>query len=394
MFTILLARQGQTMERGTIVRWNKSVGEQFQIGDVLYDIESEKAVIAIQATRTGYLARVLVAADESVPVGALLAVACESNESASPDAIDTFIAANKQEEPGGAGADAERPLTVPVVKATSSRAVIAVPKARALAAELGVNLAGLTGTGPDGAIVVDDVRRAAAAPATKPVPSPSADDPRVVRRIPLTPIGRSIRAALERGARTPQFTQGILVDASAIVLRKSRGDLPLSYLDLFLDAIVRAARAVPELCARATERELEYLGSIDVSIAAATDHGLLLPVLRGAGDLDLASRAPAWRALIERARAGRLVPDEVSGGTIALSNLGTRGVDYGTPLLPADHAAIVFVGSIEPRPLAVDGRLEARPSVNVAITYDHRVADGVLASQFTGALRNALEQPG
>jgi pyruvate dehydrogenase E2 component (dihydrolipoamide acetyltransferase) len=390
MFTIVLARQGQTMENGTIMRWYKAPGEPFQIGDDLYDVESEKAVIAIQATRPGKIARLVVGGNQTVAVGALLAVAFDSNETADEAVIDAFVAKNTAgEKPADNGSAGVRPaLSDPTARA--SRGVIAAPKARALAAELGIELAQVSGSGVEGAISVDDVRRAAASLATP----PAGDDPRIVRRVPLTPIGRSIRSALERGARTPQFTQGILVDATALARRKAEHGNTLSYLDFFLDAIVRSAQAVPEVCARATERELEYFRGVDVSIATATDHGLLLPVLRSAGEFDLVTRAPIWRSLVERARAGRLAASEVGGGILSLSNLGTRGVDYGTPLLPADHSAIVFVGSIEPRAIVAEGRIEVRPSVHIAITYDHRVADGVLASRFTSALRSALEQPG
>jgi pyruvate dehydrogenase E2 component (dihydrolipoamide acetyltransferase) len=165
-------------------------------------------------------------------------------------------------------------------------------------------------------------------------------------------------------------------------------------MDFFLDAIVRAARAVPDVLARLVDRDVLFFDAIDVSIATATEHGLLLPVLRDSGALSVAQRAPAWRALIDGARSGRLVPEQMSGGMIALSNLGTRGVDYGTPLLPLGHSAIVFVGGLANRPLVVGDQLEARPSLNVSVTYDHRVVDGVLGSRFTSALREALLAPG
>jgi pyruvate dehydrogenase E2 component (dihydrolipoamide acetyltransferase) len=270
-----------------------------------------------------------------------------------------------------------------------------MPKARALARELGVDLAEVSGTGVDGMILPDDVRRAAAAaqsPAAMP-PLPAGADARVARRVPLGAIGRSTVAALERAWQVPQFTQGILVDAGGLVRTRESGGERLTYMDLFLDAVVRAARAVPEVVARLVDRELHFFDSIDVSIATATEHGLLIPVLRDAAAFDLARRGVAWRGLVEQARAGRLGPDQMSGGVIALSNLGTRGVDYGTPLLPVGHTAIVFVGALAMRPLVVGERLEARPSIHVSITYDHRVVDGVLGSRFTGALREALLAP-
>lgn len=388
MFAIVLARQGQTMEQGTLVRWCTALDQTFAIGDDLYEIESEKALIVIQATRPGRIVRHLASPDEVVPVGALLAIAAEIDETVTPDAVDRFAGQQRSavvaDEPGSEDARAAASNS-----GGPSRSVTAVPKARALARELGIELASVVGTGPNGAVTVDDVRAhgRAGSRASEVSLRP------VSRRVPHTPIRRSILAALDRGARVPQFTQGILVDASGLVQRK-KAAAELSFLDLFLDAIVIAARAVPDVLAHPSERETEYFSSIDISIAAATESGLLLPVLRDAGAMSIDSRATAWRALIERARAGRMTANDTGEGTIALSNLGTRGVDYGTPLLPAGHAAIVFVGSIAARPLVIDGRLEARQTVHVSITYDHRVVDGVLGSQFTSTLRDALERNG
>jgi pyruvate dehydrogenase E2 component (dihydrolipoamide acetyltransferase) len=183
------------------------------------------------------------------------------------------------------------------------------------------------------------------------------------------------------------------VDATALQGAKAAANGKLSYMDFFLDALVRAARAVPDVLARVVENEIVYSDAIDISIATATDAGLLIPVLRNAGARSIEERASEWHRVVEGARAGTLTPQQMSGGILALSNLGTRGVDYGVPLLPYGHAAIVFIGAMASRPLVVNDRLEARPSIHVAITYDHRVADGVLASRFTAAFNEALLDP-
>jgi pyruvate dehydrogenase E2 component (dihydrolipoamide acetyltransferase) len=396
MFRIVLARQGQTMESGTLVRWCKAVDDAFNIGDVLYEVESEKAVIEIQATRPGRLVRLQAVPDDVVPVGAVLAIAAEPGEELTAAAIDALAVAPN--EPGAESEESAKATpadgaVLPAVAPRAPTAIVAMPKARALAKELGVDLSAVAGSGVDGLITADDVRRAAATRAASPAAAdgPPGADARIARKVALTAIGRSVLAALERGAGIPQFTQGILVDATELVRRKDAAGDSLTYLDFFLDALVRAAREVPEVLARIADRELQYYADIDISIAAATDHGLLLAVLLDAGSQSLAERASAWRSLVERARGGRLTPREATGGLIALSNLGTRGVDYGTPLLPADHSAIVFFGSLEKRPIVRGDAIEARPSVHVAITYDHRVVDGVLGARFTTAVRRALE---
>ena len=376
------------MENGTLVRWCKQEGDFFDIGEELYEIETEKAVVPIHATRQGRVVRTLATAGDTIAVGALLAIAAERGEEASPDQIDSLLK-------GGARNDSavEAPAASPTPPAGASNApaaIAAVPKARALAKELGVDLSLVQGSGVGGAIMPDDVRRAADAARQR--ADAAAGDPRITRRAPLSPIGRSIVAALEKAAGIPQFTQGILVDATELVRQKAAANT-FTYMDYFLDALVRAGREVPDVFARVSEREMQYFGCIDISIAAATEHGLLLAVLKDAGSMTASERSRAWRALVERARLGRLSPLETTGGMVALSNLGARGVDYGTPLLPAGHSAIAFFGSIEKRAVVIGDALEARPTVHVSITYDHRVVDGVQGARFTTAVRRALESP-
>jgi pyruvate dehydrogenase E2 component (dihydrolipoamide acetyltransferase) len=380
MFSIQLARQGQTMEQGTMVQWKKQEGDDIVVGEELYEIETEKAIVPIEVTRPGRLLKLLVSPGDTVAVGTLLAIAADPGERISASQLENAVRTGVVEEKSeSVESVAEPPSAVP--NRTSGK-LSAMPKARALAEELGVDLAKITGTGEGGMILPSDVKLAASAKAR-----PAA------RRVPLTPIGRAAIAALERAWQTPQFTQGILVDASALVRAKSDSSKSLSYMDLFLDAIVRAARAVPDVLARVVENDVVYSQSIDISIATSTASGLLIPVLRDAGSLEMEARSTAWREVVDGARAGRLTPQQMSGGIIALSNLGTRGVDYGTPLLPVGHAAIIFVGALATRPLVVDQKLEARPSLHVAITYDHRVVDGVLASRFTGAVSESLLEP-
>jgi pyruvate dehydrogenase E2 component (dihydrolipoamide acetyltransferase) len=381
MFSIQLARQGQTMEQGTMVQWKKREGDDIAVGEELYEIETEKAIVPIEVTRPGRLLKLLVTAGDTVAVGTVLAIAAEPGERVSASQLENAVRTGVVEEKSESAAArvAEPPSTVPE---RPSGKLSAMPKARALAAELGVDLAKITGTGEDGMILPADVKLAAAGKSR-----PSG------RRVPLTPIGRAAIAALERSWQTPQFTQGILVDASALVRARSDSAKNLSYMDLFLDAIVRASRAVPDVLARIVDHDVVYSDTIDISIATSTDAGLLIPVLRDAGSLEVKARSAAWREVVDGARAGRLGPQQMSGGIIALSNLGTRGVDYGTPLLPVGHAAIIFVGALATRPMVVKEKLEARPSLHVAITYDHRVIDGVLAARFTGAINESLLDP-
>lgn len=387
MFRIQLARLGQTMEQGTVVRWLKQAGDNIEIGEELYEVETEKTIVPIQATRRGQLVSIVAPEGTTLAVGDLLAIVAEVGEQPTPAQVDALVRSDPEqpvvEQPIATDASAAAQAS------SGAQRVAALPKARTLARELNVDLAGVKGTGPEGIITPDDVRKAAAGSGTAGNVSPA--QARVARKAPLTAVQRTTIRALEKGWQVPQFTQSVIIDATALANRKNAAAGALSYLDFFLDALVQAARQLPEVLARIKDEEIVYYQDIDMTIATATDRGLLVPVVRNAGALDLAARHNAWKAITDRARAGQLSADEMSGGLIALSNLGTRGVDYGTALLPAGHAAIAFFGGLELRALVVDGKVEARPSVHVSITYDHRIIDGVLGSRFTAAVKAALE---
>jgi pyruvate dehydrogenase E2 component (dihydrolipoamide acetyltransferase) len=373
------------MEQGTIVTWKKNEGDPIAVGEELYEVETEKTIVTIEATRPGRLVKILVPPGEPILVGSVLAIAADPNEQVSAAQLEAATSDT-------VGVDAAPITAPPIERQVGKRGKrAAVPKARLLASELGVDLASVHGTGDGGMILPEDVRRTAngSVPGKKrsaiQVPA-GATSP---SRKPLSQFARATVAALESASGIPTFTQGVLIDATALQRAKD-ASRTLSYMDFFLDAIVRAARAVPNVLARVADGEIEHFTSIDISIATATDVGLMIPVLRDAGARTIEQRAAAWREVVAGARAGTLGAQGLSGGLIALSNLGASGVDYGTALLPSGHSTIVFVGSLAPRALVVDDALEIRPSVHLGITYDHRVVDGIVAAQFTRAIHEAL----
>lgn len=386
MYKIQLARLGQTMEQGTIVRWLKQEGEPVQLGEELYEIETEKAIVPVQATRDGVLVKVIEAEGSTVPVGALLAIAAEPGEEVSPEQVEalTSSAAQASDAEDSSTSVADRSGASASSTRTTGGRVAAAPKARVLARELGVDLAEVSGTGPGGMIVPEDVRRAADS-------APNAGASAGASDVETSPIVRAMMRAVEKSWQIPQFTQIKLIDASNLLMRREAAS-GVSLMDLFLDALVSAARQTPQVLASVHEGELRRAAGIDLTIATATDSGLLMPVLRDAGSMTLQSRSERWRALVEKARKGALSPDESSGGVLAISNLGMRGVDTGTPLLPAGHALIAFFGALEQRPLVIDGQVQARPSVYLSITYDHRFIDGALAARFTSAMSEELQR--
>ncbi len=388
MHLLHLPRLGQTMERGTILRWLQRVGEPYQVGEPLYELEYEKATVEVEAKLPGALAKVVAEEGENLPIGALLAVVADPGETLSAAQIEAAIAGERHAE---AVAPAPTPTTAATPPPPPGRLRV-MPRARALAQQLGVDLTSLSGTGAEGAITVEDVQRAAAA---------KASGPRVRERRPLRGIPQAMAETMTRSwQQVPQFVQIVLVDATALAARrraegpaiKEQFGIDLSYTDLILQAVVQAAREVPEVNASFAGDALVLYEDVNLAVAVATDAGLVVPVIQRAQTLSLGQLAQQLRELSARARAGDLRPADVAGGTITVSNLGPGGPETGTPLIMPPQAAIVFVGAIVERAVVVDGAVVARPTFYLSNAFDHRVLDGATAARFTATLRRLLEQ--
>jgi len=390
MHMLHLPRLGQTMERGTIVRWLKKVGEPYGIGEPLYELEYEKATVEVEAKLPGKLAAIVAQEGENLPTGTLLGVVADPGESLSAAQVEAAIAAERRTPavtPAGSAATA----TVPSAGPAGGR-VRAMPRARALAQQLGLDLAAVPGTGAEGAITVEDVQRAAA----------TAAGPRVRERRPLKGIPRAMAEAMTRSwQQVPQFTQAVLVDATSLAARrraegpafKQQYGVDLSYTDLILPAVVQAAREVPEANASFAGEAIAVYEDINLGVAVATDAGLVVPVIQRAQELSPGELARRLREVAARARAGSLALEDVEGGTITVSNLGPGGPETGTPLIMPPQAAIVFVGAIVERAVVVEGAVVARPTFYLSNAFDHRVLDGATAARFTNTLKRLLESP-
>lgn len=394
MHKVYLPRLGQTMEKGTVQAWMKGEGDSFEIGDVLYEVETEKVVTEVEAKQPGTLARILVPEGEERPAGAVLAIAADPGEEPSEEEIEDAIAeADAAPETAAADETGQEPERAggEAVPARATK-VRAMPKARALARELGVDLGAVEGSGRNGSITVNDVRAAADMSRDE---TGAAEGPRVAEKRSLSGLGRTMAEVVSRSWReVPQFVQMVELDASALVERRraesAEGAAP-SYTDLLIEAMVGAVGEEPLANASFSGEEISVYRDVNVSVAVATEAGLLVPVVRRAQELSLDELAAATRGVAEKAREGRLAAEDVEGGTITLSNLGMLGVEAGTPLVTAPQATVVFAGAIVEKPMAVGGRVEVRPALTLSIGYDHRVLDGATAARFTAALKRRLE---
>jgi pyruvate dehydrogenase E2 component (dihydrolipoamide acetyltransferase) len=376
--TLRLARLGQTMETGRIERWLKREGDAIAVGDVLYEVQTEKATVDVEATAAGTLARIVAAEGDELPVGALVAVVADPGEQPTDADIDRAVA----EAAGATPAPAEAtPEPVAVAAAPTTDRIRIMPRARALAERAGIGLEALAGTGPGGAITVADIERAT-----------DTGGPRVLERRRLDGRARAMADAVTRSVREiPQFFQQVTVMADGLQRRRREAARPVTYTDVLIAACARAVADCPTANAMFAGNEVVVYEDVNVGVAVATPGGLVVPVLRRAQTLGLEEIAAATDELVARARDGKLGPDDLSGGTITVSNLGMRGIEQGAAIITPPQAAIVFAGAIVERPVVRDGRVDVAACFQLSVTFDHRVLDGASAAEFTASLRRHLE---
>jgi pyruvate dehydrogenase E2 component (dihydrolipoyllysine-residue acetyltransferase) len=383
---IRMPRVGHSMTEGTLVAWLAEPGVTIHAGQILLTIETDKAEYEVEAPADGRLSEPLVTETQTVPVGAVLAWVLAPGE-ARPDAPTTNAI------PAESAPRAAR-------KAPAGR-VRASPKARRRADERGVDLAAVTGSGPDGLVTEADVERAARAAEPAREPAAAEWNGRPVRaRRRLGAIRRTTaRRMVDAWTHVPHIVQMIDVDMEEV--RRLRGrwkteggeTAAIGYNDFIVKAAALALAEHPEINAAVDGDEILVFAEVNAGIAVDTARGLLVPVVRGADRHSLLAVSREAHRLAEKARGGGLDPSDSSAGTFTVSNLGGFGIRAGTPVLNPPEAVLVFVGAVEERPAVRDGAIVARPTVTLSIAYDHRVADGADAARVTKRIAGLLESP-
>ncbi|WP_088143073.1 pyruvate dehydrogenase complex dihydrolipoamide acetyltransferase [Achromobacter xylosoxidans] len=399
---------------GTLHQWLKKEGDTVAVGDALAEIETEKAIVEINAEQAGVLGRIVVQAGAaSVPVNTVIGVLLAQGEDAS--AIDRALAeAGAAVQPAVAAAPAAAPApacsaaasapaspSAPAGAASTTPVpggrLFASPLARRLAAQWHVDLLNVTGTGPHGRIVRRDVEAArdripAAAAA------PLAGRP-AARRVPHTGMRRAIaRRLTESKQHVPHFYLTVDCRMDALLALRSQanqgGAVKLSVNDFIVRAAALALREVPEVNASWHEDAVEYHAGADISVAVATDGGLVTPIVRDADVKPLSAIAGEIVELAGRAKINRLKPEEFTGGSLTVSNLGMYGISQFAAIINPPQAAILAVGAAEKRPVVdSDGQLAAATVMTVTLSADHRVVDGAVGARWLAAFRTLIENP-
>ena len=387
------------MEAGTIVRWLKSEGDQVEKGEPLYELDTDKVTQEVEAEASGVLLKILAGEGEEIEVGKRIAVIGEQGE----DVAEAEVEEEVQEEgsPGEAREeDRERGREVaaeeeePAVDAQPSRVdgrVKASPLARRIARERGIELTIVTGTGPEGRIVAEDVERAAATPAHATVGAA----PLEAEVVPLTSIRRTIARRLTKAWEAPAFQISMSADMTrAQALRERLRDQKVTVTDVLTKLSAIALLRHRELNAQFADDELRIFPSANIGLAVATERGLVVPVIREVERKSLVQLAAERGQLVERTREAKLTQEDLEDGTFTISNLGMYGVEIFTAVLNPPQAAILAIGAIEEKAIVEEGEVVVRPVMAMTLTCDHRAVDGAKAAEFLRELKLLLEEPG
>lgn len=375
-----MPKLGQSMEAATIVSWHASEGDTVDKGQVIVTVETDKATYELEAPATGPL-RILVPEGDEVAVEVPIAAVGDVEVPAqrTPEALAPSVSAPAKEE-----------------AAPRHGRVLASPRAKRLAAEKGIDLSTVRASAADGMISVEDVERALAGQAQAASSAPAAAGARAIReQRKLTGIKRTTARRVQQAWQTiPHIVQMVEVDASGLLAERRRlqsQGIEASVNDVLLLQAARTMADHPELNATVEEETLLFYEGVDIGFAVDTPRGLLVPVIRGADSMDAAHLVAESKRLVDASREAGLKEGEAGNASLTVSNLGMFGIRAGTPIINLGEPVLVFAGAIEDRPIAIDGQVQIRPTMELSIAYDHRVADGVQAAQLTQALKRAVE---
>lgn len=439
---IVMPRLSDSMEEGTILKWLVAAGESVAEGDPIVEVETDKAVVTHEADAGATVLGLLAEEGASVAVGAPIMVVGEPGEtlpepvafehalppSHAAESVATLTAASAGEaaasgsnaapvaaaSPPGASSAATSAAAALAAPAGPGGRVKASPLARRIAAELGVDVTVLTGSGPQGRVIRSDVEQAAAsgagAPAragngnghagTAPAPPDGTGAKGETTRHTLTTIQRTVaRRMAESRATVPDIELRAEIDMTAAValreqLRELAHDRLPSFNDLIVKAVGLALREFPRVGGAYRDGQFETYGRVNVGIAVAAPDALFVPTVFDADTKSVSEIAQTTRALAARVRDGSITPAELSGATISISNLGMYGIDSFSAVINSPQAAILAVGALGKRPVVLDsGEIVARDTVHLALACDHRIVYGVDGAQFMARLRDLLQAP-
>lgn len=381
---IILPKQGLQMTEGVITQWLKQEGDEVREGEPLFEMETDKLSITIDSSATGTVLKLLYEEGDMVPVTETIAYV-------GPAGTDLEAALAAPAAP--AAEEAEKPVPV------GNGRIFASPRAKMVAEEKGIDIASVPGTGPDGLIIERDVLAAKPAPKAAPAAAavaPAAEELETV--IPLKGMRKIIAERMHQSLHDlAQANHRMEVDMTQCVAMREQlkaAGVKVSYNDMVIRCVAKALTEFPMMNSSMTETAIIQKHYVNVGMAVATDTGLLVPVIKGADKLSLTQISDAAKDLGKRTKEGGLNPDELTGGTFTVTNLGMFGVDSFTAVVNAPEAGILAVGQMKKRAVVLDDdSIAVRPMMWLSLTYDHRIVDGAPAAQFLKRVKTLLETP-
>jgi pyruvate dehydrogenase E2 component (dihydrolipoamide acetyltransferase) len=415
---VAMPRLSDSMEEGTVLNWLKQVGDEVAVGEELVEIETDKANMGYEADVAGTLLEIVVGENETAPVGAVIArIGDKDAVLQTAEAAGPVTAGDPPLPPVAKASSATVPPTVPsaatAANGNGSGRVKASPLARRIASELGVDLAGLSGSGPGGRIVKKDVEAAGSAPAAAPavespapVAAPAASGSTETAKgsveiIELTKLQQVVaRRMSESKATAPHFYLTTEVDMGAAVAARARikeisgeGEVVPSFNDMVVKASAIALRKFPRANGAYKDGRFELYSRINVGIAVAADDALVVPTIFDADKKGLREIAADARALAGKVRDGKITPPELSGGTFSVSNLGMYGITSFGAIVNSPQAGILAVGAITDRPVVKDGEVVPGKVMEMTLSCDHRILYGADGAEFLAEIKRILQEP-
>jgi pyruvate dehydrogenase E2 component (dihydrolipoamide acetyltransferase) len=425
---VIMPKLSPTMEEGQISRWLKKEGDKVSMGEPLAEIDTDKATMEMQALANGVLRKILIGEGQAAPLGQLIAVIGEPNEDIA--SLLTEAPAEKKPEQGqGQGQAQEKPAAQPQATAAAAAAqpaptvdgsrrpqaapadsgrLIVSPLAARMAAEAGIDLRSLQGSGPGGRIIKKDIETALSQPKAAPAAPafPRAVEPgrfpqaaSAYHDEPASEIRKTIAKRLVTSlGPVPHFflTSEIEMDRAAEMRRGINAldpDLKISINDVIIKVTAAALIQHPEVNASFQEKVVRYYEHADIGVAVAIEDGLITPVVRAADQKSLSQIAAEVRELAERARSRKLKPEEYTGASFSISNLGMFGIDEFTAVINPPEGAILAVGAMTAKPVVRDNEIVIRQMMRVTMSCDHRVIDGATGAKFLQTFKKILENP-
>ncbi|MEJ5153687.1 pyruvate dehydrogenase complex dihydrolipoamide acetyltransferase [Gluconobacter wancherniae] len=401
---ILMPALSPTMTEGKLARWLKKEGDAVAAGDVIAEIETDKATMEVEAVDEGILGRILIAdGSEGIPVNTPIAVLVEDGEAVPEASVQANQPPSAPSQP--------QPDHAPSTKQPSSTAekgarIFVSPLAKRIAKELGVTLTALKGSGPNGRILRRDVENRPKAapvesPAAKTTPAATTASVDNVTRVANSTMRKVIaRRLTESKTQVPHFYVSVDIELDELLALRAKlnatsqdNAYKISVNDMMIKAVALALRKLPGLNVQFTDAETLHFENIDISMAVSITDGLITPIIRGADSKSLREISRETKDLAKRARAGKLKPDEFQGGTFSISNMGMFGVRDFAAIINPPQAGILAIASGEKRAVVKDGQIAIATVMTATLSVDHRAVDGALGAQWLNALRDIVQNP-